>query len=61
MLLIRAVHTYAGLLRASVASASDDHQLGADEGSGQTVAGPMVTLNTIMAEAQHAQEKLYVL
>ncbi|MBI4940296.1 MAG: glutamine synthetase III [Actinobacteria bacterium] len=118
---IRAVHKYAGLLRASVASASNDHRLGANEappaiisiflgdqlagvfeqialgpatsskskgrltigvdtlpvlptdpgdrnrtspfaftgnrfefrapGSMQTVAGPMVTLNTIMAEA----------
>jgi glutamine synthetase len=118
---IRAVHKYGGLLRASVASASNDHRLGANEappaiisiflgdqladvfdqiakggatrskdggtlmigvdtlpvlptdpgdrnrtspfaftgnrfefrapGSGQTVAGPMVTLNTIMAEA----------
>ena len=118
---IRAVHKFGGLLRASVASASNDHRLGANEappaiisiflgdqladvfdqiakggatkskdggtlmigvdtlpalptdpgdrnrtspfaftgnrfefrapGSGQTVAGPMVTLNTIMAEA----------
>ncbi len=118
---IRAVHQFGGLLRASVASASNDHRLGANEappaiisiflgdqladvfdqiakggatsskdggslvigadtlpvlptdpgdrnrtspfaftgnrfefrapGSGQTVAGPMVTLNTIMAEA----------
>jgi len=83
---IRAVHKFGGLLRASVASATNDHRLGANEappaiisiflgdqltdvfdqiakggatkskefrapGSLQSIAGPMVTINTILAEA----------